>query len=271
MPIQLGTIAEHGFDEPLALLSDCHRRIERFLEILRVVVKQAGDGALNDEQRRAVETSLKYFREAAPRHTEDEEQSLFPRLRASSHPAAMAALEAMAALHEDHEAATAAHDQVEKLYRQWLDTGSLDAQGRQTLVATLNELSDLYRPHIALEDSQLFPMASKALSEEQIAGIGQEMAARRNISFRRDLPASSNTLQIKSTIDVRPIPGPQRHPLIFKTFDSLAPGDALELVNDHNPIPLRNQFKMLRAGKFSWDYLQEGPELFRVRIGKIRA
>ncbi len=47
-------------------------------------------------------------------------------------------------------------------------------------------------------------------------------------------------MAVKHTIDVRSIPGPQRHPLIFHTFDALAPGEALELVNDHDPFPLQN-------------------------------
>lgn len=268
MPVQLGTIAEHGFDEPLALLSDCHRRIERFLEVLRVVLAQAGEGPLNDEQRRVAETSLRYFREAAPRHTEDEESSLFPRLRASNHPSAKLAMEAVQSLHEDHQAASAAHERVEQLYRQWLDRGALDAASRQRLDETLNELTRLYRPHIELEDTRLFPLAAEALSEGDLQQLGQEMAARRNVHFHPAGAASDNT-SIKATIDVRIIPGPQRHPLIFKTFDSLCAGEALELINDHNPIPLRNQFNTMRSGQFTWDYLREGPDLFQVRIGKL--
>ncbi|HWB53701.1 MAG TPA: DUF2249 domain-containing protein [Tepidisphaeraceae bacterium] len=78
-------------------------------------------------------------------------------------------------------------------------------------------------------------------------------------------------MSTKSTIDVRMVPGPQRHPLIFNTFESLQPGDALELVNDHDPFPLHNQFEFTRPGQFSWDYVQKGPDLWRVRIGKLPA
>ena len=76
-------------------------------------------------------------------------------------------------------------------------------------------------------------------------------------------------MSTKDTIDVRTIPGPQRHPFIFRTFETLQPGEALELVNDHDPFPLRNQFTFTKRGQFSWDYLQQGPELWRVRIGKV--
>lgn len=76
-------------------------------------------------------------------------------------------------------------------------------------------------------------------------------------------------MSIKSTVDVRTIPGPQRHPLIFLTFDTLQAGEALELVNDHDPFPLQNQFNFMKRGQFTWEYLQEGPDVWRVRIGKV--
>lgn len=69
-----------------------------------------------------------------------------------------------------------------------------------------------------------------------------------------------------TTIDVREIPPRERHPLIFSRYDALAPGASLELVNDHDPRPLRYQFEAERGGRFSWDYLEEGPDRWRVRI-----
>ncbi|HJV72148.1 DUF2249 domain-containing protein [Ideonella sp.] len=71
-----------------------------------------------------------------------------------------------------------------------------------------------------------------------------------------------------TTIDVREIPPRERHPLIFSTFRGLAAGEALELVNDHDPRPLYHQFQAEMPGQFSWGYLQAGPELWRVRIQK---
>lgn len=69
-------------------------------------------------------------------------------------------------------------------------------------------------------------------------------------------------------IDVREIAPRERHPLIFQTFDDLAAGDAFELVNDHDPKPLYYQFMAERPGQLDWDYLEEGPEVWRVRISK---
>ena len=70
------------------------------------------------------------------------------------------------------------------------------------------------------------------------------------------------------TLDVRSEPPARRHELIFATYDGLAPGEGFVLVNDHDPKPLRYQFEAEHAGAFSWDYLEEGPEVWRVRIGR---
>ena len=70
------------------------------------------------------------------------------------------------------------------------------------------------------------------------------------------------------TIDVRTIAPRERHPLIFATFDALGAGEAFLLVNDHDPKPLYYQFSAERQGQFSWEYLEQGPETWRVRIGK---
>ena len=70
-------------------------------------------------------------------------------------------------------------------------------------------------------------------------------------------------------LDVRTLEPRFRHPKIFETFDALRSGGSFVLVNDHDPKPLLYQFKFERAGQFTWDYLEEGPEAWRVRIGKV--
>jgi uncharacterized protein (DUF2249 family) len=75
-------------------------------------------------------------------------------------------------------------------------------------------------------------------------------------------------MQVKTTIDVRPVAPAQRHPLIFETFEGLAPGESFILVNDHDPKPLYYQFKFEREGQFMWEYLEQGPDVWRVRIGR---
>ena len=74
-----------------------------------------------------------------------------------------------------------------------------------------------------------------------------------------------------TTIDVRTIVPRERHPLIFGTFNALLAGEALLLVNDHDPKPLFYQFQAESSGQFTWDYLEQGPDVWQVRIGKTDA
>ena len=69
-------------------------------------------------------------------------------------------------------------------------------------------------------------------------------------------------------VDVREIAPRDRHPLIFQTFDSLAGDERFELINDHDPKPLYYQFLHERAGQFTWAYLEQGPMVWRVAIGR---
>ena len=43
MPIAIGQAPESDFHNPLGMLSDCHRRIARLLEMLITVAEQASD------------------------------------------------------------------------------------------------------------------------------------------------------------------------------------------------------------------------------------
>jgi len=72
-----------------------------------------------------------------------------------------------------------------------------------------------------------------------------------------------------TTIDVRQIAPRDRHATIFSTFERLAPGAALEIVNDHDPKPLHYQFQAERPGTFAWTYLEDGPDVWRVAIQKL--
>src|SRR6476661_8734142 len=96
MPVQIGA-KTHNFNDPTGLLSDCHRRIEMFMGSLESVAKVI-DWAPTQETRQALETALRYFREAAPKHTADEEESLFPRMRELSDRATREALVKIQAL-----------------------------------------------------------------------------------------------------------------------------------------------------------------------------
>jgi uncharacterized protein (DUF2249 family) len=69
-------------------------------------------------------------------------------------------------------------------------------------------------------------------------------------------------------LDVRRVPKPQRHPLIFDRFADLAAGETFVLINSHDPQHLREEFERDHPGEFAWNYLESGPQTWRVRIGK---
>src|SRR4051794_12408712 len=149
MPVLIGAKPESNFTDPIGLLTDCHRRIERFLSVLVQVAAQAKGGPLTAEQRGSMETALRYFRDAAPKHTADEESTLFPRLRLCERPELQAAFARIDSLEQDHVRANRNHDEVDRLGQAWLASGSLPPADAERLSAVLSELSDLYREHIA--------------------------------------------------------------------------------------------------------------------------
>jgi uncharacterized protein (DUF2249 family) len=69
-------------------------------------------------------------------------------------------------------------------------------------------------------------------------------------------------------LDIRPVPGPQKHSTIFAKYGALGAGHSFVLVNDHDPRPLQYQFEAEHKGQYTWKYLEEGPEVWRVEIGK---
>jgi len=77
-----------------------------------------------------------------------------------------------------------------------------------------------------------------------------------------------HTAEMKQ-VDVRKIQPRDRHPMIFETFDQLEVGESFELLNDHDPRPLQYQFDVERPGEFAWEYLQKGPELWKVKLSRV--
>ena len=180
MHVQIGAKTPR-FSDPTALLSDCHRRIEMFLGSLQRVA-QIIDSPLSADARSALETALRYFHEAAPKHTQDEEESLFPRLRLIHRPDIESALSTLKALEDDHRHANALHTEVHRLGTQCLGTGHLPRREADRFRKAVNDLASIYGEHIRIEDSVVFPAAQRALSSFQKSAIASEMAFRRKLT-----------------------------------------------------------------------------------------
>jgi hemerythrin-like domain-containing protein len=176
-----------GFEDPLGVMRDCHRRSERFLAVLAAVTADAQGARLGTVQHEAVGTALRYFRQAAPLHTADEELSLFPRLRAAGALAGVlgATTARLGGLHVEHAYEVAQHATVQSLMHTWLTFGGLGARATADLCRALDALATLYRRHVAYEDNELYPLARTVLTPSAIATIGAEMAARRGLGEGR--------------------------------------------------------------------------------------
>lgn len=163
------------FETPLAMLAECHRRVEQQCATLQRLVPHL---QVHGSDRAAVEAAqavLRYFELAAPNHHADEEQDLFPALLES-----MAGSDAVC-LHEITQALHADHRELE---RQWLalravlqhivqgDAVRLDQQA-------VSDFAAHYDAHIAREEGELLPMAARLLSVQALADIGRSMRRRR--------------------------------------------------------------------------------------------
>ena len=180
MLLKIGQPLDHGFDQPLGLLSDCHRRIEYFLGVMIAVLRESSAGPLTGSQQTQLEGALAYFATAAPRHTADEEESLFPKLRRLNSPDANRVLDVLARLEHDHQDASDHHAAVDCLVRRWIDQQCLSLDDAGQLGHRLTDLRSLYERHIGIEDRELFPAAGRLLTTDELRAIGREMAARRS-------------------------------------------------------------------------------------------
>ncbi|MFO1316444.1 MAG: hemerythrin domain-containing protein [Burkholderiales bacterium] len=165
--------AAPGFDDPLGVLRACHRRIERQLATLGRLRRHLPEHHADHDARTAATAILRYFDTAAANHHADEEQSLFPRLlRVAPDMASLAT-----ALEREHEALAARWMRMRPLL-----SAIVARSGAYLPAKGVAELCDAYASHIAREEGELLPRAAEALSAADLAAIGSEMAARRDIA-----------------------------------------------------------------------------------------
>ncbi len=131
----------------------------------------------------------------------------------------------------------------------------------------------LLRAHIDKENSILFALADQLLDDAEQGRLAAAFEALEQQAggpgvHERLLAGLERLEAAAGVLDVRALPPRERHPRIFSRFDALAPGTGFVLVNDHDPKPLYYQLAAERPGAFSWQYLEQGPEVWRVAIGR---
>lgn len=157
-----------GFDQPFEMLSACHERVRRSLDLLARLHAHVGQHGVDSQAREAAADVLRYFDLAGPAHHEDEERHVLPRLRG----AGLAALAER--LHAEHAEMARLWALLREPLLAWAraETAPLDA-------ALVHDYVSLYEAHLAVEDGQAFAAARAGLDGPALAAIGREMAARR--------------------------------------------------------------------------------------------
>ena len=157
------------------------------------------------------------------------------------------------------------HEFIENYVRE-IKTASVALQGAtngnqaqiwQRLQRLVLQLQGIFLLHLEKEERIYLPLFEEYTSSEEQERILNAMHE-----------SGSEQPNITTTVDVRQIPPPQRHPLIFQTFEALKAGEAFRLINDHDPKPLYYQFKYELEGQFTWEYVESGPQVWQVIVGK---
>ena len=175
MPIALGRISQRSSSsEPAELLLECHDRIRQHM---RGAVALSTVSADDPAVAATAEAVHRYFSVALPLHSEDEDESVGPRLRATPLTAdAASAVAAMTAQHADIDAALA------RLLPMWARLASEPASlagMREALARDTAQFDALWAVHLDLEEHIVFPLVTARLDEATRADIVREMRARR--------------------------------------------------------------------------------------------
>jgi len=171
-----------GFDEPLEMLTGCHRRIEKHLETLKRLREHVEAHGVDAEATAAAQSVLRYFALAAVNHLEDEERDLFPMIEGRINDAGEAARfrQFRELVEADHRRLEAAWSRLRKPL-EGISEGLTRALPRNDVHAFV----DAYARHIVAEESVLQEFVDRWLDDGDRQMLGRAMAARRGVQAPR--------------------------------------------------------------------------------------
>ncbi len=168
-----------GFDQPVEMWLACHERVQRFAALLsRLADHLSKQGADEDAQVTAV-SIRRYFNEAAPRHHEDEEVDMFPRLRERLDS------ERDKTVLDVLEQVEADHLEMAGLWKRLDEALAEVSRGKSVTLAQplIDRFATMYRHHIDAEERVVLPALKKALSRSDWQAVGRSMAERRGLDW----------------------------------------------------------------------------------------
>lgn len=175
-----------GFDQPVEMWLACHERVQRFAALLgRLAEHLAAQGA--DEDAQVTATSIRrYFNEAAPRHHEDEEVDMFPRLRERLDAERdRTVLDVLDQVEADHLEMAGLWKRLDAVLAEIARGQPVEL--KQSLI---DRFATMYRHHIDAEERVILPALRKALGKADWQAVGRAMAERRGLEWDDSAPAA---------------------------------------------------------------------------------
>jgi uncharacterized protein (DUF2249 family)/iron-sulfur cluster repair protein YtfE (RIC family) len=195
-------------------------------------------------------------------HALAEEQAMYP--RAQQDPRAQLLVDAMLAEHRDLVALVQALRQP---------------SGPMRAAANAQALRSLFASHLVKENEQILPL----LAESPEVSLAVILEGMHELLGAQDQGEGADAVDeggcgvecgcghqdqagALPELDARAVPHAIRHATIFGALDSVSAGSGLVLVAPHDPLPLLAQLEQRSPGLFSVDYLERGPDSWRVRF-----
>lgn len=210
----------------------------------------------------AAEALVGWCRAELVPHALAEEQAMYP--KAHQDPRARLLVDAMLAEHRD------LIELVEAVQH---------ATGPVRAAASAQALRTLFDAHLVKENEQILPLlaGSSEVSLADILGGMHELLGGHNHDERAETEpkggcggecgcGEQDPAGVLPVLDAREVPHAIRHATIFGALDSVGPGSGMVLVAPHDPLPLLAQVEERSPGVFDVDYLEQGPEAWRVRF-----
>ena len=177
MNIRLAPTTGTTFAEvPFRTLDACHEEIAAMLDRMSEMACRLQNRFPDDALQEQARTTHLFFSGHAIEHHLDEERHVFPALMATGNPQWIAIVRQLKLEHA-------------RLESHWTELGlmlHLVARGYrpdpQLLARKIASFVELYRQHIALEDSIAYPGARALLDEQEVRNMNLEMAHRRVIN-----------------------------------------------------------------------------------------
>ncbi len=175
-----------GFEVPLEMLAACHGRVQQHCELLQRLLAHVRQHGADAQARDAAQRVLRYFDTAARYHHADEEQDLLPALlEAMAGSDAVCIRDMIRRIGSEHRALEQRWASLRETLLAWQRGEQVDPDEAQA-----REFIDAYAAHMAYEEAEVMPMASRLLADDQLDAIGKAMRERRGITR---LPAGLTT------------------------------------------------------------------------------